>query len=125
AVLAEDRVRIYSGDGTGSYSLYREILLPENTVGRGIGPQSQIGDTVLAITVSQLDVPLSRMLLLYGEGGETPTTVIPYELSSDVGETRIVIDDLGGSEFGQFDVVVIDGRTLTTFLDLGPPRDGE
>ncbi|MBI4752555.1 MAG: hypothetical protein HY774_29025 [Acidobacteria bacterium] len=125
AVLAEDRVRIYSGDGTGSYSLYREILLPENTVGRGIGPQSQIGGTVLAITVSQLDVPLSRMLLLYGEGGETPTTVIPYELSSDVGETRIVIDDLGGSEFGQFDVVVIDGRTLTTFLDLGPPRASE
>ncbi|MBI4751485.1 MAG: hypothetical protein HY774_23645, partial [Acidobacteria bacterium] len=107
------------------YSLYREILLPENTVGRGIGPQSQIGGTVLAITVSQLDVPLSRMLLLYGEGGETPTTVIPYELSSDVGETRIVIDDLGGSEFGQFDVVVIDGRTLTTFLDLGPPRASE
>ena len=51
---------------------------------------------VLAITVSQSDAPLSRMLLLYSESGDTPITVIPYDIASDVGETRIVIDELGG-----------------------------
>ena len=80
---------------------------------------------VLAITVSQSDAPLSRMLLLYSESGDTPITVIPYDIASDVGETRIVIDELGGSEFRQFDLVVIDGRTLTTFFDIGLPRPSE
>jgi elongation factor Ts len=95
--------------------LYREILLPENTIARGIGPQSRQldGPTVLAITVSQSDAPLSRMLLLYSESGDTPITVIPYDISSDVGETRIVIDELGGSEFRQFDVVVKELREKT------------
>lgn len=41
------------------------------------------------------------MLFLYTESGDTPHTVVPYDISSDVRETRIVIDELGGRSRAQ------------------------
>jgi len=125
AVIGDDRVRIYRGDGSGVFTLLGELELPEGVVASAIATPYgavAVGEDLIVVT-RDADSPERKSLLLYennGFGGTVSFAApIPlnYSVPGTTGDSRLVIDHFAGEGFIE-DAVIVDGETLTLFVDV-------
>lgn len=128
AVLGDDRVRIYQGNGHGAFTSGQEIIVPAGKIATGITgfDVTKDGRSDVIVTAKDASTPGSRFALLYFNsfGGTflSPVTKT-YTAPISSGDTRVGITDLGG-DFRSLDMVVVDGDVVRVFLDVGPVRSG-
>ncbi|MBI4750979.1 MAG: hypothetical protein HY774_21065 [Acidobacteria bacterium] len=109
-VLGDDRVRVYSTDGSGNYLASTEFSLPENFKLLGIAQAPQAGNGSVLVLAQDEANPTNRILLANG------VPVIRYESTSTSLDTRIVNGNFGGGR--NYDVALIEGKTIRVFLDI-------
>lgn len=126
AVLGDDWVRIYRGDGSGAFLPEREITLPDDETPTGITarPLTARNNDDLLVTTASLSSPGAKSLRVYlnqfGADFGTPQ-IFSYTAQNSGGDVRIVVgywNDPGSA--AQADVVIIDGTTVKSFLQVGP-----
>jgi hypothetical protein len=126
AVIGDDGIRIYQGDGAGHFTSAGEIAIPQGTVVTGLAGVDLSGDNItdLLVTTRNSATPTARELRVYlgttFDGFQSPT-ITNYTGPANMGDTRIGVGDFGGG-FRQLDATVFDGDAARTLLDIGPAR---
>jgi hypothetical protein len=126
AVIGDDGVRIYAGDGNGAFTSAGQIAIPAGTIATGLTASDVSGDGLadLLVTTQSSTTPTNKELRVYlntfDNGFESPT-ITSYTGPVSSGDTRIGIGDFGG-EFRKLDAVVLDGDSIRILLDIGPTR---
>lgn len=121
-VLGDDRLRVYAGNGDGTFTPAGELLLPAGSTPTGIGVTYE---GTLLVTIKNASDPTSKALLAYpatkGPGGEAALgSPYSYEYSAPdhASDVRVAF---GGQVYGDYmfdDVVLIDGDRLITIVDV-------
>lgn len=123
AVLGDDRVRVYQGDGTGAFVYVTQVVLPAARVPTGLTLYDVSRDRRLdiVVTASDLNSPTSKFALIYNNSGSgflsSPTSK-PFTAPVSSGDTRSAFGEWGGS-FQSADLIVIDGETIIIIFDVG------
>lgn len=128
AVLGDDRVRIYQGDGLGGFVNVREILIPAGKIATGLTAfdVSADGRADILVTTSNTATPTAkegRVYLNTASGVFLSPTITTYVAPISSGDTRIGIGNWGGN-FQSLDMVVIDGDAVKILFDIGPVSSG-
>jgi hypothetical protein len=129
AVLGDDRVRIYTGDGTGAFVSSGEVVIPADRIANGLNAVdvSRDGRSDLFVTTrdatNPLGTPDARVYLNTFGGVFLTPGIHSYVAPINAGDTRIGVGQYGGI-FNRMDMVVIDGDTVKTLLDVGPASSG-
>jgi len=128
AVLGDDRVRIYQGDGTGGFVFVREIIIPAGRIATGLiaADISNDGRSDLIVSTRNTTTPTSKELRVYlntASGVFLSPTINTYVAPINAGDTRIGTGKWGGT-FNRIDAVVVDGETVKIILDVGPASGG-
>lgn len=128
AVLGDDRVRIYTGNGTGALVSSGEAALPAGKIATGLTTYDfwRDGRSDLIVTASDTITPTAKQLLVYrnvfGDVFLSPI-ITPYVAPVSAGDTRIGIGEWGGY-YRNLDMVVVDGDTVKTLIDSGGQASG-
>lgn len=128
AVLGDDRVRIYTGDGTGNFVSSGQAALPAGKIATGLTTYDlrRDGRSDLIVTASDTTTPTAKQLLVFrnvsGDVFLAPI-ITSYLAPVSAGDTRIGIGEWGGN-FRNLDMVVVDGDTIKTLIDSGGPASG-
>lgn len=132
AVLGDGCVRLYRGDTAGSFESAGELLLPEGATLTGIaaGPK-RYGDlsTTLIVTAKNAGAASDKLLQIYksdtNSNGErtlgTPSTYT-YTAPASTGDVRIAFGRF--NSINGYDVVLVDGETLLSLMDILPEGFG-
>lgn len=116
-VLGDDRMRVYTTDGTGAFEVEDEIALPGDVIPSGLGARRFSGGVAYVVVGRRVGTPDGRVLLVYPEvRGEAAR--FEYEAPESEGDMRVVIGEFGDS--GLADVLVVDSDRITSFLGVGP-----
>lgn len=129
AVLGDDRVRLYRGDGTGSFASAGELPLPEGVTPTGIaaGPMWWGGglSTRLIVTAKSAGAVSDKLVQVYqsetNEEGEStlgPPSVYTYSAPARPGDVRVIVGRF--NNISGYDVVLVDGETLVSLMDILP-----
>jgi hypothetical protein len=126
AVIGDDGVRIYAGDGAGNFTSAGQITIPAGTTATGLIATDVSGDGLadLLVTGQPTTTPTDKELRVYlntFENGFESPTITTYTGPISSGDTRIGIGAFGG-EFSKLDAVVLDGDSIRILLDVGPTR---
>jgi hypothetical protein len=128
AVLGDDRVRIYQGDGVGGFVSVRDIIIPAGRVANGLTAfdVSNDGRSDIIVTTRNTTTPTNkegRVYLNTPSGVFLSPTITTYTAPISAGDTRIGVGKWGGIS-GSFDMVVVDGDAVKIFFDIGPAGGG-
>lgn len=128
AMLADDRVRIYQGDGTGIFVSVREVLISGGRIATGLTAfdVSPDGRSDLLVTTRSTSTPTADELRVYlntFSGNFQSPTITSYTGPISSGDARIGVGKWGGA-FNRFDAVVLDGDAVRILLDIGPASGG-
>jgi hypothetical protein len=122
AVLGNDRVRIYHGDGVGNFTPATELPLPEGMSPTGIaeGPTDFYGRTsTIIVTASETASPSNKAVMIYqvdGSGIFAAPRVFNYSAPPSVKDVRVGLGNLNKNFY--FDFVVVDGDKVITIMDV-------
>jgi hypothetical protein len=123
AVIGDDRVRVYKGDGTGAFVYVQQVVLPAGRLATGLTLYDVSRDRRpdLVVTASDVNSPTSKFVLIYnntGSGSFLSPTIRSFTAPLSSGDTRSAFGEWGGS-FQSADMIVIDGETINIFFDVG------
>lgn len=126
AVIGDDRVRIYQGNGTGAFVYSQQVILPAGRIVTGMTLYDVSRDRRpdLVVTASDVNSPASKFVLIYnqtGSGSFLSPTIRSFTAPLSSGDTRIAFGEWGGN-FQSADMIVIDGETIKIFFDVGPTQ---
>ncbi|HSO74338.1 MAG TPA: hypothetical protein VLU47_05830, partial [Blastocatellia bacterium] len=127
AVIGDDRVRIYKGDGTGAYTLLSDVPLPAGVTASAIatpyGGAVVVGENLIVVARDSA-APDRKMVLLYQNTGfpGNASFAQPARLNYTVpagaaGDSRLLIGHFAGEAFIE-EAIVVDGETVTAFVDV-------
>lgn len=128
AVLGDDRVRVYQGDGIGGFVFVREVLITAGRIATGLTAfdVSADGRSDLLVTTRSTTTPTAKDLRVYlntFSGTFLSPTITSYTGPLSSGDTRIGPGKWGGN-FQRFDAVVLESDDVRIFLDIGPTSGG-
>jgi hypothetical protein len=125
AVLDDGRVRVYRGNNAGSFSPLDDVVLPPGTIATAIATPyaGAITGEDLVVVVRDADSAEFKSVLMYENhgfgtfGGFAPPIRLNYVVEGSTGDSILLVGHFGGESFIE-DAAIIDGETVTAFLDV-------
>jgi hypothetical protein len=128
AVLGDDRVRVYQGDGSGAFVSVRDVTIPSGRIVTGLtaADVSNDGRADIIVTTRDATTPTAkdaRVFLNSSSGVFLSPTINSYVGPISTGDTRMGVGNWGG-DHRRIDLVVADGNAVLVIFDVGPARSG-